>query len=204
MATKSKKLTVINRRVNEMTQAEFARYKGVSKPMVTRWKQEGRLIMTADGKRILVNESNQRLKDTASPAGYTNSIHAAARKNKSPESDQEIPFTELKKQIKESQLDLETHNADDLFKNSRALKEKAAALQAAAEHEKFIGSLVARSVVEKILFERSRQFRDGITAVSKRLAPMIVNKESIKEIELEIDNELIRMLDDFAKLPVIE
>lgn len=204
MATKSKKLTVINRRVNEMTQAEFARYKGVSKPMVTRWKQEGRLIMTADGKRILVNESNQRLKDTASPAGYTNSIHAAARKNKSLESDQEIPFTKLKDQVKESQLDLETTNADDLFKNSRALKEKAAALQAAAEYEKFIGELVDSKYVEKILFERGRQFRDGLVSCSRRLSPALASEEDILKIEKILIGEFRTMLDQFSKLPEVE
>ena len=186
-----------------MTQAEFARYKGVSKPMVTRWKQEGRLIMTADGKRILVNESNQRLKDTASPAGYTNSIHAAARKNKSLESDQEIPFTDLKKQVKEAQLDLETKNADDLFKNSRALKEKAAALQAAAEHEKFIGELCKKEEVERAIFERGRQFRDGLMTLSRRISPDLVNKSNT-EIESILSQELRQTLIGFTKLPVIE
>ena len=203
MATKSKKLTVINRRVNEMTQAEFARYRGVSKPMVTRWKQEGRLIMTADGKRILVNESNQRLKDTASPAGYTNSIHAAARKNKSLESDQEIPFIELRKQVKESQLDLETTNTDDLFKNSRALKEKVAALQAAAEYEKFIGELCKKEEVERAIFERGRQFRDGLMTLSRRISPDLVNKSNT-EIESILSEELRQTLIGFTKLPVIE
>ena len=186
-----------------MTQAEFARYKGVSKPMVTRWKQEGRLIMTADGKRILVNESNQRLKDTASPAGYTNSIHAAARKNKSLESDQEIPFTDLKKQVKESQLDLETTNADDLFKNSRALKEKAAALQAAAEHEKFMGELCKKEEVDRAIFKRGRQFRDGLMTLSRRISPDLVNKSNT-EIESILSQELRQTLIGFTKLPVIE
>ena len=204
MATKSKKLTVINRRVNEMTQAEFARYKGVSKPMVTRWKQEGRLIMTADGKRILVNESNQRLKDTASPAGYTNSIHAASRKNKSLESDQEIPFTDLKKQVKEAQLDLETKNADDLFKNSRALKEKAAALQAAAEHEAYMQDLWVRRDLETILEVRGRQFRDGVMSSIKKLAPNLIGLTSIKEIELLLDTEYRTLLDQFSDLPEVK
>jgi len=49
-------------------------------------------------------------------------------------------------------------DADELYKKSRALKEKALALQAAAEHEKFIGSLVEREAVNKLIFERGRQF----------------------------------------------
>lgn len=199
-----KKLTKHSGEVNEVSQAEFARIKRVSKAMVTKWKQENRLVFTADGKRILVNESNQRLKETSSPAGYANSIHAASRKNNEDSPAPEIPFTELKDRVNETQLDLETTNADDLFKNSRALKEKAAALQAAAEHEKFIGSLVERSVAEKIIFERARQFRDGVVVCSRRIAPDVIGKESITEIEAIIQKELRAMLEQFAKLPVIE
>lgn len=113
-------------------------------------------------------------------------------------------MAELVHKVNESQLDLETTNADELFKNARALKEKASALQAAAEHEKFIGSLVERSVVEKIIFERGRQFRDGVVVCSRRIAPDVIGKESITEIEAIIQKELRVMLEQFARLPVIE
>lgn len=103
-----------------------------------------------------------------------------------------------------AQLDLETTDADELYRNVRALKEKALALQASVEYEKLAGSLVEKSVVEKILFERARQFRDGVTATSKRIAPLVSGKESLKEIESMIDAELSYMLDQFSKLPVIE
>jgi hypothetical protein len=204
LANFKKKLTSRKERVNEMTQAEYARYKGVSAVMVNKWKKAGRLVLTADGKRILVNESNQRLKDTAHPDGYTNSIHAAARKNKDPEKESEIPLTELIKQVNESQLDLETTNADELFKNSRALKEKSSALQAAAEHEKFIGDLVSKEVVEKIVFERARQFRDGMMICKRRVAPELTGLSGITEIESVLDREFRLLLDSFSKLPVVE
>ena len=93
--------------------------------------------------------------------------------------------------------------ADELFKNARALREKAAPLQAAAEYEKFIGSLVARDVVEKIIYERARQFRDGVIVTSRRIASDVVGEESISEIESIVQNELRVMLEQFAKLPVI-
>jgi len=77
-------------------------------------------------------------------------------------------------------------------------------LQAAAEHEKFIGSLGARDVVEKIIFERARQFRDGVIATSRRIAPDVIGKDSIVEIESIVQKELRVMLEQFAKLPVVE
>ena len=109
----------------------------------------------------------------------------------------------MKSAVTNTQLDLETKDADELFKNARALREKAAALQAAAEHEKFIGSLVEKSVVEKIIFERARQFRDGVIATSRRIAPDVIGKESIVDIEAIVQKELRGMLEQFAKLPVI-
>lgn len=190
--------------MNEMTQAEFARYKGVSKALVTRWKQEGRLVMTADGKRILVNESNQKLKDTSSPSGYLNSIHAAEKRKSKGADVQEDEFTELKESVKDVQLDLETKNADELLKNARALREKAAALQLSAEHEKFIGSLVEREQVEKLIFERGRQFRDGLVSMSRRIAPQIAGNTDISEIEKIIANEVRSTLEDFCKLPQLQ
>ena len=190
---------------NIMTQTEYAKYKGVHKSRVTQWKKDGRLVFSDDGKFILVAESDARLKETVNLNGYANSVHAAAERAEINERiEQEKSYEELKNDVTNTQLDLETKDADELFKNARALREKAAALQAAAEHEKFIGSLVARDVVEKIIFERARQFRDGVIATSRRIAPDVIGKDSIVEIESIVQKELRGMLEHFAKLPVIE
>lgn len=60
-------------------------------------------------------------------------------------------LAELVHKVTETQLDLETNDADELFKNARALKEKSAALQIEAERQKYIGELVEKDVVEKII-----------------------------------------------------
>lgn len=106
--------------------------------------------------------------------------------------------------VTESQLDLETTNADELFKNARALKEKSAALQAEAERQKFIGELVLKSDIEKIIFERGRQFRDGLMNLSRRLAPELTGLSGISEIEALLTKEHRAILMEFSKLPVIE
>ena len=190
---------------NMMTQTDYAKYKGVHKSRVTQWKKDGRLVFSDDGKFILVAESDVRLKETVNLNGYANSVHAAAERAEINERiEQEKSYEELKNSVSNTQLDLETKDADELFKNARALREKASALQAAAEHEKFIGSLVEKAAVEKIIFERGRQFRDGVMATSRRIAPEIIGKESLVEIESIIQKELRGMLEEFAKLSVIE
>lgn len=102
------------------------------------------------------------------------------------------------------QPDLETTDADELYKNARALKEKALALQAAAEYEKFISSLVEKAEVEKLIFDRGRQFRDGMMACSRRLAPDIFGETDISAIESRLNHEFRQLLEQFARLPVID
>ena len=165
--------------------------------MVTKWKQENRLVFTPDGKRILVNESNQRLKETSSPAGYVNSIHAAERRKSHDEQAQEIPFTELKDKVNELQLDLDTQNADELFRNSRALKEKAQALAASLEYDLAMGKLVIRDDVHKAAFEASRMLRDKLQGLPQQAAPNLHGKTVI-EMQHILSDEINRLLTQFC------
>lgn len=186
-----------------MTQAEYARYKGVGRSMVTKLKRDGRLVMTTDGKRVMVNESDARIKLTANLNNSFNESQATAARVVVDKAMEEKTFTELKKEVNAMQLDLETNNADELYKNARALREKSAALQAAAEYEKYMQSLVPKETIEKIIFERGRQFRDGLMTCSRRIAPEISGIESSKEIEEALTREFRALLEDFTKLPVI-
>lgn len=172
---------------NAVTQAEFARVIGIKPSTVWELKRDDKLVIEYRGghDRVLVNESIEKLNKAMSLRNAFNDGN-----------------TEIVDDV--SQLNLESKNAQELYNNAKALKEKALALQADVDYKKAIGELVEREVVEKIIFERARQFRDGVTATSKRIAPLIVGKESLKEIESLIDEELRYMLDQFSKLPVIE
>ena len=204
MVNTNKKLTNQVNNSNEMSKAEFARHRGVSKPMVSKWLNDGRLVMTADGKRVLVNESIKRIKETTHLNNYANEMHAKAAREEVDRAIKEKSLTELKTEVNSTQLDLETDNADTLFKNARALREKSTALQAAAEHEKFIGSLVSKTVVEKVMFERARQCRDALMTSSRRMSPLIAGKTDIVEIESLLTDEYKQILVNFAKMPIVE
>lgn len=189
---------------NLLTKSEYAKYKGVSKPMVSKWWKDGRLVMTPDEKFVLVNESDARIKLTASLNGSFYDQKAKVERENINKIIEEKGLTELTAEVSYQQLDLETDDADVLFKNARALKEKASALQAAAEHAKFVGELVARDHVEKIVFELARQFRDGLLTCSRRIAPEISGKDDVKQIEDILYKEFRLLLDNFSKLPVVE
>ena len=50
-----------------LTQYAFARHLGVDRAHVSRLKKTGRLVMTPDGDRVLVAESEARIAATADP-----------------------------------------------------------------------------------------------------------------------------------------
>ena len=188
----------------QLTRSEYAKYKGVSKAMVSKWINDDRIVLTLDDKFVMVEESDARIKLTASLNGSFYERKAKEEKEKINKIIEEKGLTELSEDVNYRQLDLETEDADVLFKNARALREKATALQAAAEHAKFIGDLVERAVVDKIVFERARQMRDGMMVCSRRIAPEIAGKTDITEIEGVIAREFRALLESFSKLPVIE
>ena len=189
---------------NQLTKSQYAEYRGVSKPMVSKWYSDGRLVMTPDERFVLVKESDDRIKLTASLNGSFYDQKAKKEReeiNKSIEDKGLLGLTEV---VSYQQLDLQTEDAEVLFKNARALREKAAALQAAAEHEKFIGQLIEREQVDKVIFERARQFRDGLITLSRRIAPDLASINDVKQIELMLNKEHRLILEQFSKLPVID
>ncbi len=189
---------------NELTKSGYAEYKGVSKPMVSKWYKDGRLVMTPDDRFVLVSESDARIKLTASLNNSFYDQKAGDERKKINKIIEEKGFEGLTEEVNSHQLDLETKDVDELFKNARAMKEKSLALQAEVDHKKAIGELVERDSVDKIIFERARQFRDGLMTWKRRIAPELVGKDNIHEIEDLLERDIRFLLNEFSKMPVIE
>ena len=98
-----------------------------------------------------------------------------------------------------AQIDLEVTDADTLFKNARAVKEKSLALQAKAEHDLFIGSLVKREDVDRGVSTIVRQLRDGLVNVSRRIAAEVSGLADAAACEKVIDREHRIMLDAMSR-----
>lgn len=180
---------------NAVTQKEFGKIIGVSQPTVAEFKDDDRLVLQyhSGHDKILVKESIEKLNATIKVTG---GVFRDRTKEKT--------YDELTGEVVKTQLDLDTTNSLELYSNARALREKAAALQADADYQKSIGKLVEREHVDKIIFERSRQFRDILMACSRRLAPELATITDIKQIEQLLEREHRNVLDQFSKLPVVE
>lgn len=180
---------------NAVSQREFGKIIGVSQPAIAQFKDDDRLVMEyrSGHDKILVKESIEKLNATIKLNGGTFRDRT-----------KEKTYDELTGEVCSTQLDLETTDSLTLYNNARALREKAAALQADADYQKSIGKLVDREHVDRIIFERSRQFRDILMASSRRLAPELATITDIKQIEQLLEKEHRSVLDQFSKLPVVE
>ncbi len=180
-----------------MKTKELAKQLGISHQMANRYKMKG---MPTDSLESATAWRKSNVDHFRSKSGR---ICGNTGVKRNTATDNPV-IDDLKENVNSSQLDLESTNADELYLNARALKEKAIALQAAAEYSKFIGELVEKEQVEKLVFERARQFRDGLLTCSRRIAPEICGKDDVKQIEDILYKEFRFLLEGFAKLPVIE
>lgn len=179
---------------NEVTQAEFSRIIGVKPPTVGEFKRDGRLVIVHSGGRdkVKVNESIERLNATMKLHGVFRN-----RQTKQVREEEEKPMEELKTEVNAKQLDLETQDAELLFKNSRALKEKALAMQAKLEYEVAMGNLVLRNDVHKAAFEASRKLRDSLHSFCKQSAPDLVGMGKTSQIEDYLRGQVDKLLEEF-------
>jgi hypothetical protein len=179
-----------------LTQAAFARHLGVVKSYVTLLKQQGRLVMTDDGK-VDVEASEAKIKATEDPG----KSGVAERHSKNREAGQgaaapvEIPITavDAKKAAKtenEPTPEAVAEKTAMTYQQARAVKERYNALQAKADYEKFIGKLVeydlARSAGAElgVLFRTTlERWPDTVTSLLVGLEESAIRSVLIEQVE---------------------
>lgn len=165
-----------------LNKASLARALGITRQTINTWIKRGDLVFDSSGK-MSVDDFNRQLGDKLHPV-------SKIRKEKySP------IFNNAETETEEAELD---------FHAARTIREIAEAKTAEYKLNILKNEYIERKYVEKLIFERGRQFRDGVITVSRRIAPKIAGKKSVKEIEELINEEMRQMLHDFAKLPLIE
>lgn len=150
-------------------QAEFARLLGVDRSHVTRLKQEGRLVMTPEGK-VDVEASRQRILETAGGRDDVAARWAKARSAEPPVAPPEQP--EMPSGGREDIEAVQTTRADAI-----ARKEHYLALQAQLDYEKAIRAVVPRPDVEAALDDLVAGVRAGVENLPHRVAALLVGKD---------------------------
>lgn len=139
-----------------MSQAAFARQQGWSRSYVTQLKHDGRVVMSEDGKKVLVEASLARIQATEDPNREdVKQRFAAERSAKAAD---------------------ETDDADGLDSNSsyqeaRAVKERFNALSAKLAYEREAGTMIEASEVNKAGAELGTHIRTALENMPDQLAP---------------------------------
>jgi len=165
-----------------LTKAKLAKELGITRQSINTWIKRGDLVFDETGK-MSIDEFNRQLGNKLHP------VSKIRDEKYSP------IFNDLNKNVEDVELD---------FHAARTIREIAEAKTAEFKLNVMKGDYVEKSQVEKIIFERARQFRDGLITCKRRVSPELAGIESSKDIETILDREFRILLESFAKLPVVE
>lgn len=154
-----------------ISQAEFARQLGVDRSHVTRLKQAGRLVLTADG-RVDPETSRVRIAATADPnRDDVASRHAAARDTKVSPRDTAPPPAQAPED-----------KVGNSYQAARAVKEKYLALDAKIDYEKKVGNLIPKEDVDAALKAMGAAVRSAMEIFPDQTAPIVAPILDIEEV----------------------
>lgn len=152
----------------ELSLSEFATLAGYKASYVTELRKSGRLVMTADGKRVRVAESLALIESTRDPSRQgVADRHAAARGA----SDAPAPGDDTA-DAADAPEDAPAPEAR-AYHSNRARREHWLALAAERDYRKSMGELLERAEVLPAIAEAVTQFRKHLEQLRDTLSPAL-------------------------------
>lgn len=174
-----------------MKQIDFAKVMGVNRSTVSRWKTDGRLVLTDEG-LVDVEASKARIADTAAGRDDVAARHAQDR-------GATLPAAET------ASTNTGDEGGDDGAENSRAYwvmrKERALALAAERNEAVAAGALIPRADVEAAVADVMTVARLAAENLPSHVSPLLVGKDldGIRAtLKSEIHDLLAQMARDFG------
>lgn len=156
----------------QVTRAEYARMKGWNRSTVTRFAEQGRVVIVDD--LVDVAASEARLAQTAEPSKAGVAERHANERGQQP-------------------IGLSPDLAGDSYQKARAIKEKYLALQAKADYERSMGQLLPRADVEQALADVVAYARSSLENLPHRCAGNLVGKD-FEQILATLKSEIITLM----------
>ena len=176
-----------------LSKSEFAASQGWSPSYVTKLKDQGRLVMSPDGRKVNVSETVAMLSRTKDLGkDHVRNFHQNERTEK------HVTAHTAPSAPPES----DSGSSDPKYWAAKARREDALADLANLELEKKKGNLVERERVESAAFATGRMLRDAILGLPTQLAPELANTSDAFQIELRMREALRSLLDEMAKMTV--
>lgn len=179
--------------------SEFANLRGFKKSYVTELKAAGRLVLTDDGKRVMVAESIQRIADTKDPSknGVTRR-HEAERVAKAVTT---APVSST------PEIDAPEASGDDetiRYQNSRAKREYYLAKTAELDYKKAEGELMVAADVISAVASAMSNLRSAFENLpgkwASQIAPITDEKQCIAMLTDAVEKALADAAKSFAKI----
>lgn len=180
-----------------MSKSTFAARIGRSPSYITWLKDNDRLVLSPDGKKVDVFATEARIHETADPSKAA----VAARHH------QDRLQRDVYSQLSPSAEPIPTAAPEHLpsaqlpdFHKARALREQSLAAMSVIELRTKQGSLVEREAVETSAYNAGRLLRDQLLRLSSQLASELASMTDPWEIERHLTAELRRTLEDAERL----
>lgn len=173
----------------------FARILGCKPSYVTQLKGEERLVLSADGKRVRVEESLALIRGTSDPskAGVAER-HAAARGAATAAADLEDPEAD-------DALPPEVAQSSDAKRRAKALADKAETDAKAAEldYRQRVGELLEAADVEHLIKSAVATFRGSLENLPDTLAPELSAIADESRIRVVLGEAIEHRLEELSR-----
>lgn len=179
-----------------LTRSDFARLKSWSKSYVTKLGEQGRLVLSPDGKKVDVTATLELLAKSSDPGkAHVAQRHAADRveRDVGQHVRPDAPAGESTPAGKGS-----GGSSDESYWKSKARRENSLAEMAELELQKQLGTLVSRAMVETTVEALYRTLRDALMGLPTRMAPEFASMTDAFEIEVKWREATRALLTDLS------
>lgn len=175
-----------------LSKSEFAASQGWRPSYVTKLKDQGRLVMSPDGKKVDVPATLAKLQETTDPSKLgVQKRHADERTHR-----------DVGQHTRSSAPgdDETSSGGHGRFQEARARREHYLAQQAELEYRKMCGELVERAPVAAAAEKAGRMLRDSMLGLPTKVAPQLAVLTDAWEVEQALRNAIRTALEDIARL----
>ncbi|MGS0736150.1 terminase small subunit [Pseudomonas sp. GG8] len=182
-----------------LSKSAFAARIGRSPSYITWLKDNNRLVLSADGKKVDVLLTESLIRDTADP-----SKTAVADRHHQDRLQRDI-YSQLSTQVEPTSTAapppmITPAGQQPDFQKARALREHNLALLTEIELHKAKGSLVAMTAVKTGAYNAGRMLRDQLLGMPPQLAPELASMTDPWEIEKHLTAAIRRSLEDAERM----
>lgn len=176
-----------------LSKKNFAISQGWSPSYVTKLKEQGRLVLSPDGKSVDVQSTLARLNRTSDPGKeHVRDHHASARS--------ERDVGRHTKHDAPDDLPDTGSSSDPKYWDNKTRREGALAALAELELAKKSGILVQRDRVQAVAFAAGRMLRDAMLNIPTQIAPILAGMTDPWDVERALRDAMRQVMTDMDKI----